>query len=104
MSTEYDSSQADDEEYEDEVDAHNTAFVINAVTDVSAVKSGKPSTKAMLSVTIEGTRVNMIYDPGASCTVIPETLWLQLGAPALSAIVHSYMPTFDSRCLAIAHV
>ena len=90
MNTEYDSSQADDEEYDDDVDAHNTAFVINLVTDVSVVKSGKPPTKAMLSVTIEGTRVNMIYDPGASCTVIPETLWLQLGAPALSASPQLY--------------
>jgi len=32
----------------------------------------------------------MIYDPGASCTVIPETLWLQLGAPALTASPQLY--------------
>ena len=98
MSTEYDSSQADDEEYNDHVDAHNTTFVTNSVTDVSVVKSGKPPTTAMLSVTIEGTRVNVIYDPGASCTVIPETLWLQLGAPALSASASPQLYAFTPTC------
>ena len=90
VDTECDPSPADDEECGDEGDDYNTAFVINSVTHISVVKDGKSPTKAMLSVIIEGKRVNMLYDPGASCTVIPERMWLQLGAPALSAIPPVY--------------
>ncbi|POS82328.1 hypothetical protein EPUL_005100, partial [Erysiphe pulchra] len=54
-----------------------------SVSDVNAYAVSQSGNKAMLDVEINGVLIAMLYDPGASETVISERIWKKLGSPML---------------------
>jgi len=79
-------------EVEDEFDLSQYEARMNwDANRIHAVNVGGQSAVHVLNVEINDFTVEMVYDPGAACTIFPLTLWQDLGKP-----VHSPVPTLQA--------